>query len=126
MGEARYPAGMPLQPALRIATYVPATHRAAVVAGIHAIMGSRPGQLYDSVTWWSDAWTEQFRPLPGAKPSVGAVGVIAQVATVRVEVVVAADDALVERIIAEGIRPNHPWEVPVIIVDAVRVGAGLV
>jgi hypothetical protein len=123
--DRRHRGGMPLQPAIRITTYVPADHRAAVVAGIHAVIGPRPDRRYDLVAWWSDAWTEQFRPLAGAKPTTGAIGEIAQVPTVRVDVVIPADEPLVERIIAEGIRPHHPWEVPVIIVDAVRVEAGV-
>jgi hypothetical protein len=113
---------MPLLPALRIATYVIEEHRAAVAAAIHAAMPVAPGARYDRVCWWSAAWIEQFRPLPGAVPAVGRVGEESRLPTVRLEVVLPPDDALAERVCA-AIRAAHPWEVPVIVVEAIRVPA---
>lgn len=113
---------MPLLPALRIATYVVGAHRAAVAAAIHAALPVPPGARYDRVCWWSAAWIEQFRPLAGAAPAVGRVGEECRVPTVRLEVVLPADEVLAERVCA-AIRAAHPWEVPVITVEAIRVPA---
>lgn len=71
---------------------------------------------YDCVAWWSEPGTEQFRPLPGAQSTEGKIGEICRAPSVRLEFSLPADDELLHTIIAQALRPNHPWEKPVILV----------
>ena len=69
---------------------------------------------YDHVCWRSSEGIGQFRPLEGADPSDGEIGVINQVPEIRFECLVPDDEAALERFITKTLRPAHPYEAPVI------------
>lgn len=91
----------------RVTTFVPPDHLDALLAGIGSQVPLRYGQ-YDQAVWWSAVGVEQFRPLPGAKPTFGAVGQVERVPTVRVEFAIPRDVDLLHRIVAKGLRIHHP------------------
>ncbi len=107
---------MRLQPVYRITVFVPPADLAALQAGICAVDPLQAGR-YDRAMWVSAPGEEQFRPLPGAQPALGAIGELVRTPTVRLEFAIARDRQLLERIVEHGIRPYHPWEVPAIFVD---------
>lgn len=63
---------------------------------------------YDSCAW-QVLGVGQFRPLAGAKPFLGDVGVVEQVAEFKVEMVCTAE--AVYRAIA-ALKASHPYEEP--------------
>ena len=108
---------MELLPVYRICVFVPAGHVQRVIDGVCAVDDLSIGD-YAHVAWTSAPGTEQFRPLDGARPTLGARGELTREASVRVEFCIARDEARLRRVIEQGIRPHHPWEVPAIFVDA--------
>lgn len=107
---------MRLQPVYRVTVFVPPQHLRALQDGICAVDPLQAGD-YDRAMWVSAPGEEQFRPLPGAHPAAGVVGALERVPSVRLEFAIPRDAALLERIVAQGIRPHHPWEAPAIFVD---------
>lgn len=87
--------------------YVPETQLAAVKAAVFAAGGGRIGQ-YDHCAWQVKG-QGQFRPLPGANPHLGALGVVEQVAEYRVELTV--QDTCVDAVVA-ALKAAHPYEEP--------------
>ena len=59
--------------------------------------------------------------LPGAKPTSGKVGTVERVPTVRVEFAIARDSIQLARLLATGLRPNHPWQEPAIFIDEAEI-----
>ena len=108
--------GVCLQPMYRVTVFVPPAHLQAVIDGICAADSLSIG-TYSEVLWTSAPGTEQFRPLSGAQPAQGAIGVLERDATVRVEFCVPRDAQRLARVIDDGIRAHHPWEIPAIFVD---------
>lgn len=100
----------------RITVFVPAGHVQRVIDGVCAIDELRIGD-YAQVLWTSAPGSEQFRPLPGAQPTQGVIGELEHSASVRIEFCIARDEARLQRVIEQGIRPHHPWQVPAIFVD---------
>jgi len=107
---------MNLRPVYRITTFVPPEHLERLLAGVTRAVPLGHGD-YDSVAWWSAEGTEQFRPLPGARPTAGSAGRLERVATVRVEFSIPRDAALLEKLLREGLLPHHPWAEPALFVD---------
>lgn len=104
----------------RITTFVPPEHLEALLEGIASEVPLRYGR-YDRAAWWSAAGVEQFRPLPGAKPTTGTIGTVERVPTVRVEFAIPRDPAQLERLITKGLRPHHPWQEPAVFVDETEI-----
>jgi len=77
---------------------------------IDALAAAGAGALgdYDRCAW-STRGVGTFRPLPGANPSVGAVGAIEQVNETRVEMIV---PALRRAEVIAALRAAHPYEEP--------------
>jgi hypothetical protein len=111
---------MNLRKVYRVTTFVPPEHLEALLRGIAAEVPLQYGQ-YDQAAWWSAVGVEQFRPLPGAKPTSGTVGTVERVPTVRVEFAIARDPAQLAQLIAKGLRPNHPWQEPAIFIDETEI-----
>jgi hypothetical protein len=107
-------------PVYRITVFVPADHVQRVIDGVCAIDDLRIGD-YAQVAWTSAPGIEQFRPLPGAIPTQGATGELERSPSVRVEFCIPRDEARLRRVVEDGIRPHHPWEVPAIFVDESRL-----
>ena len=103
-------------PVYRVTVWVPPADLARLQLGICAIEGLQLGE-YDQVMWVSAPGREQFRPLHGAVPAVGIIGEATEGASVRLEFAIPRDPERLQRVIDQGIRPNHPWEVPAIFVD---------
>jgi hypothetical protein len=111
---------MNLRKIYRVTTFVPPEHLEALLAGIGSEVPLRYGQ-YDQSAWWSAVGVEQFRPLPGAKPTSGKVGTVERVPTVRVEFAIARDPIRLAQLIAKGLRPNHPWQEPAVFIDETEI-----
>jgi hypothetical protein len=107
---------MNLLPVYRISVWVPPAQMQRVLDGICAVDDLRIGE-YDRVAWISATGIEQFRPLAGATPSLGDIGALESGESVRIEFCIPRDAARLQRVIDEGIRPHHPWEIPAIFVD---------
>ena len=111
---------MKFETVYRVSVFVPPAHVQRVVDAICAVDDLRIGD-YAHVLWTTAPGTEQFQPLHGAKPTEGDVGELTRAPTVRVEFCIARDPERLRRVIEEGIRPAHPWEVPAIFVDESRL-----
>lgn len=105
-----------MKPVYRITTFVPPEHLDALLDGIESQAPLRFGP-YDRSAWWSSVGVEQFRPLPGAVPTVGRAGRTERVPTVRLEFVIPRDPELLERVLERGLLPTHPWQEPAVFVD---------
>lgn len=105
-----------------VTTFVPPDALEGLVAAIGRIAPLRYGQ-YEQVAWWSAAGTEQFLPLPGTNPSLGTEGEVKQAPSVRLELVIPRDAALLDRVMTLGISPriSHPWEEPAVLVEESRI-----
>lgn len=90
---------------LRLCVFVPEDALeefiAAVSPHIPAFLGG-----YDHVCWWSEKGVEQSRKLPD--------GEIKHVPCRKFECSLPGEEAIVSDFIEKIIRPNHPWEEPVI------------
>jgi hypothetical protein len=111
---------MNLRRVYRVTTFVPPEHLEALVEGIASELPLRYGQ-YDKSAWWSAVGVEQFRPLPGAKPTSGTVGTVERVPTVSVEFAIARDPAQLAQLITKGLRPNHPRLEPAVFIDETEI-----
>ena len=106
---------VPTRPVYRITTFVPPDHVDALLEGIEREVPLVFGP-YDRSAWWSAAGTEQFRPLPGATPTLGEVGKVERVSTVRLEFAIPRDPDLLQRVLSRGVLANHPWQEPAVFV----------
>ncbi len=82
----------------------------AVQQLIDALASAGAGRLgdYDRCAWMTSG-TGTFRPLAGARPVIGDVGQIAQVAEARVEMIVPRGR---RHVVVEALRAAHPYEEP--------------
>jgi hypothetical protein len=100
----------------RVTVFVPPEALERVIDGILAVDPLRIGD-YDRVSWISAPGRERYRPLAGAAPACGTIGTLECGETVRLEFCLPRERDRLERVIADGIRPHHPWRVPAIFVD---------
>jgi hypothetical protein len=103
------------KPTYRLVVFVPG---AALDEFIKMVSPDIPSFLgpYDHVAWWSEAGTEQFRPLQAADQTSGKTGEITHESSRRVELSLPFDRAALDRFVQEVIVPAHPWEKPVVYV----------
>lgn len=111
---------MLFKPVYRITTFVPPDKLEALLEGITRVVPLGWGK-YDQVSWVSGEVTERFRPLAGSNPTAGTVGELEKVPSVRLEFVIPRDEALLEKMLTEGLIPSHPWEEPAVFIDESRV-----
>ena len=101
-------AAAPREAIFALHVFVPVAAAAAVRA---ALAGAGAGALgrYDSASWTSAPGVGRFRPLEGARPAVGAVGVAEEVAEVLV-----VTEVLASRLTRAlgAVRRAHPYEAP--------------
>jgi len=107
---------MSVYPVYRVTTLVPPEKLEMLLEGVVREAPLTYGP-YDRSAWWSAVGVEQFRPLPGATPTVGTPGHIERVPTVRLEFVIPRDRELLQRVLDRGLIPNHPWQEPAVFVD---------
>ena len=106
---------MALEPVYRVATLVPPEGLEGVIEGVTSVANLAVGH-YDRVLWWSTPGIEQYLPLPGAAPRSADIGELRRDPTVRLEFSIPRDEAMLNLVVDEGIRPAHPFEEPVIVV----------
>lgn len=91
----------------KITFYVPVTHVEQVKQAMFVAGAGRIGD-YDCCAW-QVLGVGQFRPLVGAKPFIGQIDQIEQVAEYKVEMV--CDDAYLSAVI-KALKANHPYQQP--------------
>jgi hypothetical protein len=75
-----------------------------------ALFGAGAGRIgdYERCSWYAEG-TGTFRPLPGAEPTIGAIGEEERVAELRLETVFPAERH--DEVVA-ALRQAHPYEEP--------------
>jgi len=108
MAASRRPIVATSQPPMaHVSCFVPPEHTDTVIA---ALSGAGAGAVgdYDFCAYWVDG-TGQFRPLPGADPHVGSVGVLERVNERRLEMVV---PRVRVHDVVQALHIAHPYEQP--------------
>ncbi len=101
---------------LHVTIYVPASYADEYIAAISPQLPKLFGD-YDHCAWWSAEGTEQFRPLDGANPTAGHHGEVTQIPSVRFEFSCPDDREALQKFADDVLKPLHPWEEPVLIVQ---------
>jgi hypothetical protein len=91
----------------KLVVFVPADSLDAVRDALFAAGAGRIGD-YERCSWYTEG-TGTFRPLPGATPTVGAVGAEEHVPELRLETVFPATRR--DEVVA-ALRAAHPYEEP--------------
>jgi hypothetical protein len=107
---------MKLKPIYRVTTFVPPEHLDALLTGILNVVPLQFG-LYDQVVWWSSPGIEQFKPRSGSNPTLGSADVLEKTKSVALIFALPRDQALLEKVLQDGLIANHPWEEPVVYID---------
>jgi putative NIF3 family GTP cyclohydrolase 1 type 2 len=94
-------------PLAKLVVFVPQADAPRLIDALAAAGAGAIGD-YDRCAWTSEG-TGTFRPLPGAIPTIGAVGRIEQVAETRVEMVVPASR---RHYVVAALRAAHPYQEP--------------
>jgi dinuclear metal center YbgI/SA1388 family protein len=97
----------PAEPTDKLITFVPHSHAEGVIDALAAAGAGRIG-TYERCAF-SGTGTGTFRPLAGADPYVGEVGVVEQVAESRIEMVL---PRRLRRPVVQALLAAHPYEVP--------------
>jgi hypothetical protein len=110
---------MQLQEAYRLTTFVPPEHLDSL---LQAIIAENPLTYgpYDKSAWWSAEGTEQFEPRAGANPTVGQIGNLERVPTIRLEFVIPHHAELLDRVVKALLRA-HPWQEPAVFIDSTTI-----
>ena len=103
-----------------VVTYIPADAADEFLQKVTTQIPKLCGE-YDRCAWWSAKGTEQFRPLEGARPERGVIGAVEQYPSVRLEFCLPMDQIALSRMVETVIRPAHPYEEPVIIVQRAQI-----
>jgi hypothetical protein len=108
---------MQLNAIYRVTVFVPEPHLRVLIDGIKRVhpLGD---DYYDSVLWYLEGAHEQFRPLPGARPRRGTIGALHEEQVSMLVFSLPRDEALLEHVLEEGVKANHPWEAPGVFVEA--------
>jgi len=93
------------EPLVKIAVFVPVSHREAVLDAMAATGAGAIGD-YDRCGFWTMG-TGTFRALPGASPYVGTIGAAETVSEERLEMVVPAGK---QRAVVRAMKAAHPYE----------------
>jgi len=107
---------MKLIPIYRVTTYVPPSDLERVLSSILKVVSLRHGN-YEEVAWWSEATTEQFKPLSGANPTSGASNALERLDSIALQFALPRDSGLLLRVLTDGLIQSHPWEEPAIVVE---------
>jgi len=98
---------LPAPPLDKVVTFVPEAHAEKVLDALAAVGAGEIGDYARCA--WTVAGVGTFQPLPGASPTIGAVGDVTQVDETRIEMVLprAARDEVIH-----ALRTAHPYEEP--------------
>jgi hypothetical protein len=91
----------------RVVVYVPHEDSDRLIGALAEAGAGRLGE-YEHCAFWSDG-TGQFRPLAGAQPHIGAIGLLERVAERRVEMTLPRART---RAVVAALRAAHPYEEP--------------
>jgi hypothetical protein len=91
-----------------LTVFVPVTHGAAVRAALAAAGAGSIGN-YDSCSFTSNPGVGRFRPLAGARPHIGTIGLVEEVLEERIETEVSAPRLSA---VLSAVRAAHPYEAP--------------
>jgi len=107
---------MDLQSIYRITVFVPNGSLRHVVDGVKRVhpLGD---DYYDSVLWYVTAANEEFRPRSGSNPVRGRIGELHNEAVSMLVFSIPRDRALLDKVLADGIRASHPWEAPGVFIE---------
>lgn len=98
----------PVGPMDKVVVFAPEGEVSALLREQLAAAGAGQLGAYDSASF-SSVGTGRFRPLAGAKPAIGTVGAIEDVAEERIEVIAPRSK---RQILIDVIRAIHPYEEP--------------
>lgn len=107
---------MQLRPIYRITVFVPRDALRALVDGIKHVypLGD---DYYDSVLWYVEDAHEEFRARPGAQPARGTIDRLQEEAVSMLVFSLPREEQMLERVLQQGVRANHPWEAPGLFVE---------
>ncbi|HET7399189.1 MAG TPA: hypothetical protein VFJ94_11785 [Intrasporangium sp.] len=97
----------PAEPLDVLVVYVPVGDTDAVLAALFAAGAGAVGDYTECA--WVVQGTGQFRPGPGAHPSIGTVGLLQRLPEHRVEVTLPRDHRAA---VVAALRAAHPYEEP--------------
>lgn len=105
-----------LQAIYRVTVFVPRNALSNLIAGVRRVypLGD---DYYDSVLWYLENAREQFRPRPGARPRKGAINELHEEPVSMLVFSVPREKSLLERVLEDGVKANHPWEAPGLFVE---------
>lgn len=109
-----------MEKAYRITVFVPPAQLEEVIASITRVLPANTGK-YREVFWWSAPGTEQFRPTEGSNPTSGSLGELSREDSIELKFLIPRNTDLLNKVIDNGIRPAHPWEAPVIVIDKCQI-----
>lgn len=107
---------MELEAIYRITVFVPQDAFRGLVDGIKRVF-PLGDNYYDSVLWYLEDAREEFRARPGARPARGEIGRLHEEAVSMLVFSVPRDATMLERVVEDGIKPNHPWEAPGLFIE---------
>lgn len=107
LGDARPIRPIPDHEMSKIVVHAPAESVDVLVAAMAAVGAGRLGD-YDSCAYVSEG-QGRFRPLPGATPHIGEIGILEKVAEQRIEMVVESRNA---NAALHAVEQHHPYETP--------------
>ncbi|PTY36295.1 NGG1p interacting factor NIF3 [Saccharospirillum sp. MSK14-1] len=90
-----------------LAVYVPESHKDSLIEALAQAGAGRIGD-YEACAW-STLGQGQFRPLDGARPHLGQVGELEEVAEYKIEMV--CEDSVIPAVLATLVLA-HPYEEP--------------
>jgi len=91
----------------KICFFVPVEHSEAVKAAMFNAGGGKIGS-YECCSF-ETLGTGQFKPLQGANPFIGQIGVVEKVSELKVEMV--CENHCLKAVV-EAMKENHPYEMP--------------
>lgn len=107
---------MQLQAIYRITVFVPQSAFRTLVDGVKRVF-PLGDDYYDSVLWYLEDAHEEFRAGSRANPTRGEPGKLHQEPVSMLVFSVPRDEAMLERVVEEGIKANHPWEAPGLFIE---------
>ena len=100
----------------RITVFVPSKELRNVIDGIKQVH-ALGDDYYDSVLWFLHDAHEEFRARHGAHPTRGEIGELHAESVSMLVFSLPRERTLLDKVLEEGIKANHPWEKPGVFVE---------
>lgn len=107
---------MQLQAIYRVTVFVPHDRLRELVDGVKRVY-ALGDDYYDSVLWYLEDASEEFRAGPGANPARGTIGKLHREPVSMLVFSLPRDEAVLENVLENGVRANHPWEAPGLFIE---------